>query len=281
MMILTVSLIGIHALLLAQTQNLWQNTFYVRTMLSIWVMMLPILMVCGLALAMAICKSVNSATQFAIYMSVGNFGDSLGAKIYGTFAEKSTYAQSYTLISAAVVALIMVLLFYRQQHHTDEPGTTPTAKKRATPRYTIGISGADGGSFWSGAMRCPKCRADMEVIDYEGTEIDRCTICNGIWFDAGEIEQLQNTKAARAIDIGNQKVAKRLNTIEDYDCPRCSGHMEKMVQPDQRHIWFETCRDCNGSFFDAGEFKDLSKRNISDFFKGLTARSRAVGADPK
>ena len=280
MLLLVIALLGTHAFLIAQTQHLWQNTLYVRTMLSIWIMMLPLVMVSSLALAMAICKSVNSATQFAIYMSVANFGHSGGSKLYGIIAEKSSYIQSYTMLSVLAIAMIIVLLFHRHRHHDHqpgepgEPGTTPGSKKRQQQRFPIGIGSNEGGVFWSGAMRCPKCRADMEQINYEGTEIDRCTICNGIWFDAGEIEQLKNTKAAAAIDIGDQEVGKQTNIIDDYQCPRCSGPMKKIVDPNQRHIWYETCRECNGSFFDAGEFKDLSELTISDFFKDLAAPER-------
>jgi Zn-finger nucleic acid-binding protein len=278
MLLLVIALLGTHAFLIAQTQQLWQNTLYVRVMLSIWVMMLPLVMVASLALAMAICKSVNSATQFAIYMSVANFGHSGGSKIYGIVAEKSSYVQSYTMLSVLAVAMIIVLLFHRHRHHdhpTGEPSKKPGSKKRESPRYTIGVGGNEAGMFWSGAMRCPKCRADMEQIDYQGTEIDRCTICNGIWFDAGEIGQLGNEKAAKEIDTGDKEVGQQLNTIDKYRCPRCSGEMKKMVDPNQRHIWFETCRECNGSFFDAGEFKDLSNLTISDFFKDLTAPERS------
>ena len=43
---------------------------YVRTVLSIWKMMLPVVMVTSLALAMAICKSINSATAIRhLYVS--------------------------------------------------------------------------------------------------------------------------------------------------------------------------------------------------------------------
>jgi PAT family beta-lactamase induction signal transducer AmpG len=59
MLVLAIVLLGIHAFLIAQTQDLWQNTLYVRLMLSIWVMMMPVVMVSSLALAMAICKSVS------------------------------------------------------------------------------------------------------------------------------------------------------------------------------------------------------------------------------
>jgi PAT family beta-lactamase induction signal transducer AmpG len=127
MLLLAVSLLAIHAFLLAQTQHLWQNTLYVRSMLSIWIMMLPVVMVASLALAMAICKSVNSASQFAIYMSVANLGHSAGSKIYGVVAEKSTYVQSYTMLSAIIVAMIIVLLFHRHHHHhAGEQGTQNT-----------------------------------------------------------------------------------------------------------------------------------------------------------
>jgi len=275
MLLLAVSLLAIHAFLIAQTQHLWQNTLYVRMMLSTWIMMLPVVMVASLALAMAICKSVNSASQFAIYMSVANLGHSAGSKIYGVVAEKSTYVQSYTMLSAIIVAMIIVLLFHRHHHHhSGEPGTDPGSKKRQGPRYTVGIGGNEAGMFWSGAMRCPKCRADMEQIDVEGVEVDRCTICNGIWFDAGEMDLLKNKQAAATIDIGDAKTGKQSNTIDSYQCPRCSGAMVKVVDPRQNHIWYETCSACHGSYLDAGELRDMANVTISDFFKDLIVPER-------
>jgi len=274
-LLLVVSLLAVHAFLIAQTQTLWQNTFYVRAMLSIWIMMLPVVMVSSLALAMAICKSVNSATQFAIYMSVANFGHSAGSKIYGLAAEGSSYTQSYTLLGALIVAMIVVLLFHRHHHRDSEQQDNKSPnKRRERPRYTIGIGGNEAGVFWSGAMRCPKCRADMEQVDYEGTEIDRCTICKGIWFDAGEIDILRGKEAATAIDIGDEKSGRESKSIDRYQCPRCSGAMVRVVDPRQTHIWYETCGSCHGSYLDAGELRDLSSQSILDFFKDLATPER-------
>lgn len=274
MMLLAASLLCVHALLIAQTQHLWQNSLYVRAMLSIWVMMLPVVMVSALALAMAICKSVNSATQFAIYMSVANFGHSAGSKIYGMVADESSYVQSYTMLSALFVGLIIAILLYRHHHSGDTEKEGSGGKTRERPRYTVGVGGNEAGIFWTGAMRCPKCRADMEPVEYEGTQIDRCTICQGIWFDAGEIEILKDKKAAAAIDIGDKKIGRQSNSIDRYDCPRCGGAMVRVVDPVQNHIWYETCGGCNGSYLDAGELRDLSSRSISDFFKSLAAPER-------
>ncbi len=274
MMLLAASLLCVHALLIAQTQHLWQNSLYVRAMLSIWVMMLPVVMVSALALAMAICKSVNSATQFAIYMSVANFGHSAGSKIYGMVADESSYVQSYTMLSALFVGLIIAILLHRHHHSGDTEKEGSGGKTRERPRYTVGVGGNEAGIFWTGAMRCPKCRADMEPVEYEGTQVDRCTICQGIWFDAGEIEILKDKKAAAAIDIGDKKTGRQSNSIDRYDCPRCGGAMVRVVDPVQNHIWYETCGGCNGSYLDAGELRDLSSRSISDFFKSLAAPER-------
>jgi Zn-finger nucleic acid-binding protein/predicted MFS family arabinose efflux permease len=274
MMLVAASLLCVHAFLIAQTQHLWENTLYVRAMLSIWVMMLPVVMVSALALAMAICKSVNSATQFAIYMSVANLGHSAGSKIYGVVADKSSYVQSYTMLSALLVGLIIAILLHRHHHETESADPGSGGKVRARPRYTVGIGGNEAGIFWSGAMRCPKCRADMEVVDYEGARVDRCVTCKGIWFDAGEIEALKSRKAAAAIDIGDKRVGRQSNSIDHYDCPRCGGAMVRVVDPVQHHIWYETCSGCSGSYLDAGELRDLSTRTVADIFRSLATPER-------
>lgn len=123
-------------------------------------------------------------------------------------------------------------------------------------------------------MKCPKCNSPMEQVEYEGVEVDRCTACKGLWFDSGEKESLGSAKAAADIDVGDAHAGAELSEIDEYPCPRCSGSMIRMVDPKQSHIWYETCGACGGSFFDAGEFRDLSKKTVSDFFKSLFTPER-------
>jgi hypothetical protein len=40
------------------------------------------------------------------------------------------------------------------------------------------------------SMRCPKCGMELKEIDYKGINVDKCFSCNGVWFDAGEIDIL-------------------------------------------------------------------------------------------
>ncbi len=39
-------------------------------------------------------------------------------------------------------------------------------------------------------MKCPKCGHDMEEEELDKVLIDRCTFCEGIYLDAGELEQV-------------------------------------------------------------------------------------------
>jgi PAT family beta-lactamase induction signal transducer AmpG len=266
MLVLTIALLGLHALLLAQTQNLWADSLYVKVMLSLWVVLGPVTMVCAIALAMTICSSGVSATQFAIYMSAANLGSSAGSKVFGMIADGTNFSETYTIMSVIVAVTVIVLLFHR------DAGLKSGAKKL----HTVPVAGAGAGMFVSGAMRCPKCRARMQLLDYDGIEIDRCVYCEGIWFDAGESEALRHKEAAAEIDTGAARDGRQTNKFDNYECPRCSGNMMRVVDPKQTHIWFEKCESCDGSFFDAGEFKDLAEHSIADIFKGFVAPRRKV-----
>jgi hypothetical protein len=39
-------------------------------------------------------------------------------------------------------------------------------------------------------MRCPKCGHEMKEEELDGIKIDRCSFCEGIYFDAGELDQV-------------------------------------------------------------------------------------------
>lgn len=118
-------------------------------------------------------------------------------------------------------------------------------------------------------MRCPKCQADFESIKYDYVDIDRCSGCGGIWFDALEKEHLEQIKSSRGIDIGEKRVGRKFNEIRNINCPRCGAKMFTMADGTQFHVEYELCPDCFGTFFDAGEFKDLSELTIVERFRKM------------
>jgi ribosomal protein L37AE/L43A len=44
-------------------------------------------------------------------------------------------------------------------------------------------------------MRCPKCGHELSEVEYVGIRVDRCGHCDGVFFDAGELDQLLQQQA--------------------------------------------------------------------------------------
>jgi hypothetical protein len=45
-------------------------------------------------------------------------------------------------------------------------------------------------------MKCPKCGMDLQTIELHGVKIDQCPSCEGMWLDAGELDQLTHPDRA-------------------------------------------------------------------------------------
>jgi PAT family beta-lactamase induction signal transducer AmpG len=114
MLLMSTLVTCLHAFLLAGTQHLWTNDAYVLFMLSAYVLLLPVGMVCVIALAMSICSTGVSATQFAIYMSVANLGGSAGAQIFGSVSEVGSYAQNYALLGSLSILMFLIVAIFRK-----------------------------------------------------------------------------------------------------------------------------------------------------------------------
>jgi len=53
-------------------------------------------------------------------------------------------------------------------------------------------------------MRCPKCGMELVEIDYQQIMIDKCTKCEGIWLDPGElvsISKLQKSSLDKLFSV--------------------------------------------------------------------------------
>jgi hypothetical protein len=44
-------------------------------------------------------------------------------------------------------------------------------------------------------MKCPKCGMDLQEIELQSVRVDQCANCGGIFFDAGELDQLSKKDA--------------------------------------------------------------------------------------
>ncbi len=127
------------------------------------------------------------------------------------------------------------------------------------------------------SLKCPKCGHGMEEVTHEHITIDRCTHCEGIWFDADEAHLLKTMEGSEALDTGDPVEGWKWDSRADINCPRCGKPMDKSADPKQIHIWYESCPD-HGMFMDAGEFADFKQEALLDYLRGLIKGKRGVVA---
>ena len=124
-------------------------------------------------------------------------------------------------------------------------------------------------------MQCPKCHSVMELIVEPEASAHRCTQCQGLWFELLAHETPQHR--AQEIDTGDPVQGETCNKVDRIECPVCIGSRDliRMVDPQQPHIWFESCKNCYGRFYDAGEYQDFAEIEFADLIRDWNAPERS------
>jgi hypothetical protein len=53
-------------------------------------------------------------------------------------------------------------------------------------------------------MHCPKCGMELIEVEYKTLKVDRCSSCDGVWLDAGELEaavKLEKSALSRILGL--------------------------------------------------------------------------------
>ena len=123
------------------------------------------------------------------------------------------------------------------------------------------------------AVRCPKHDRPMRRFLVAGIEVDRCSICGGIWLDAGELESLVNSDrdardAARMLDRADASVEH-----DDHEpiCPRDGTPLVAKRDTNKPHVECDACETCSGVFLDAGELSRMTETGFADWVRRLFA----------
>ena len=45
-------------------------------------------------------------------------------------------------------------------------------------------------------MKCPKCGMDLIEVDYQSIKVDKCSGCEGVWLDPGELEAVASLETS-------------------------------------------------------------------------------------
>ena len=115
-------------------------------------------------------------------------------------------------------------------------------------------------------MRCPKCPGTMETKTYgRKITLQRCDACGGLFCKPEALMEMRREWMSDIVlDTGEKKVGQRHDEMGDINCPECGIPMDKTYDASQVHIWYESCVQCEGMYFDAGEFSDLKHDTFLD-----------------
>lgn len=103
-------------------------------------------------------------------------------------------------------------------------------------------------------MPCPRCQAHtLQAVQLKDppVEIDRCSDCGGLWFDARELEMIMDVAVKElAIPSGAEK--------SGLACPR-DGEVLYAYNYPQTDVTVDMCPGCTGLWLDAGELQEIKR----------------------
>jgi Zn-finger nucleic acid-binding protein len=125
-------------------------------------------------------------------------------------------------------------------------------------------------------MNCPKCLGKLSPVEIGNVEIDRCFVCEGLWFASDELERILANYSTELQKIHlDSRIFDGKEASGDYshfdnkhgDCPRCNAKMFRVRFGD---VKAESRPNGHGLWLDGGEIaslKSIKQRNLFELFK--------------
>lgn len=106
-------------------------------------------------------------------------------------------------------------------------------------------------------MKCPKCETEtLGEFFVKRVAVDRCSSCNGIWFDARELSELL-TEDARQVAMLRRGGENEQRDGKRGKCPRDGAELLRIYSSIDHSVVLDACADCHGIWLDTGEFQKL------------------------
>jgi hypothetical protein len=110
-------------------------------------------------------------------------------------------------------------------------------------------------------MKCPACFNELKPLQVGQVTVDVCQGgCGGIWFDALELQRVDEQDEAAGewlLDIQRDK-SIQVDARRKRECPRCEGvKLERHFFSRKRQVEVDDCPGCVGYWLDAGELERI------------------------
>jgi len=116
-------------------------------------------------------------------------------------------------------------------------------------------------------MDCPVCGKLMVEEDFGDVNVDVCKNgCKGIWFDWGELEQLDENHEGVGRALEEALKSPRVNDADrgPINCPKCGIAMHTHKYGRAKEVNVDECYACGGFFLDSGELRQIRDSYMSN-----------------
>jgi len=128
-------------------------------------------------------------------------------------------------------------------------------------------------------VHCPVCKEPMIIVEHERIELDYCTTCLGVWFDAGELSLLLESMD---LEVGELNIADIMTLPEKgvsekkRRCPACRRKMKKAAIGHDPEVVIDVCPSGEGIWFDGGELGQVITQRLDKSTAESGAPDRVV-----
>lgn len=126
-------------------------------------------------------------------------------------------------------------------------------------------------------MKCPACFNALTKMQVGSVEVDVCQGgCGGIWFDAFELQQVDEEEERAGEHLLEIKRDPRVavDPKRKRECPRCEGvKLMRHFFSAKRRVEVDQCPNCNGYWLDAGELASVRAERAESEKVSEAARS--------
>jgi len=116
-------------------------------------------------------------------------------------------------------------------------------------------------------MICPACGMSMVEEDFGGILVDVCKNgCKGIWFDWGELKDLDENHEGVGKALEEALKSPRMNDADrgPLKCPKCGINMREHKYKHAKEVNVDECYACGGFFLDSGELKQVRDNYMNE-----------------
>ncbi len=111
------------------------------------------------------------------------------------------------------------------------------------------------------ALRCPRCRVEMQSLVIGATQVRECAQCEGLWVDVASFEKICAEREQQSAVLGTASLTpahavSAPNKVSYVPCPQCAQLMNRVNFAKCSGVIVDVCKG-HGTWFDRDELSQI------------------------